>query len=127
MSGERVLVVDDERHILKILEYNLKKRDYQVDSATNGIQALEKVESFKPQAILMDWMMPEMDGLEACKHLRANPDTKDIPIIMLTAKGQEIDRERGVEEGATLYMTKPFSPKELIKLLEQVLADSKEG
>ena len=122
MSGERVLVVDDEIHIVKVIEFNLKKRGYVVETAGNGREALEKVKSFGPQIVLLDWMMPEMDGLETSRHLRDDPETADIPVIMLTAKGQEIDRERGLSGGATRYMTKPFSPKELLAMIEKILA-----
>ncbi|MBE7560011.1 response regulator [bacterium] len=125
MAGERVLVVDDERHIVKILEFNLKKRGYQVECAGNGREALEKVAAFQPGLVLLDWMMPEMDGLETCRRLRDNPDTRAIPIIMLTAKGQEIDREKGVSGGVTHYVTKPFSPKELLQLVEKTLMESR--
>ncbi len=117
----KILVVDDEKHIVKIVEFNLKKKGYDVFIANNGLEALEQVEKNKPDLILLDVMMPEMDGLEVCKRLKNDDRYKDIPIIMLTAKGQEIDRDTGIKFGANMYITKPFSPKLLLGQIEEIL------
>ncbi len=123
-----VLVVDDEADALELISYNLKQAGYTVDSAADGAQALQKVKNSPPSLILLDVMLPEIDGFEVCKTLRRSPETAAIPIIMLTAKAAEIDRVLGLELGADDYVTKPFSPRELVlrvkKLLERTTAAS---
>ena len=110
----RILVVDDEEPILELLRFNLEKDGYQVSGAKDGQEALERVEREQPDLIVLDVMLPGMDGLEVCRILRLNPRFQQIPIIMLTAKGEEIDTILGLELGADDYMTKPFSPRELL-------------
>lgn len=110
----RILVVDDERHIVELIKFNFAKEGWQIDSAFDGINALKKVESGCPDLIVLDVMLPELDGLEVCRTLRANPITASIPIIMLSAKTEELDKILGLELGADDYMIKPFSPRELI-------------
>jgi two-component system phosphate regulon response regulator PhoB len=110
----KILVVDDEPDVLDLVTYNLVQADFQVDTAADGAEALRKARSTKPNLILLDLMLPEMDGLEVCKLLRHDPKTRDIPIIMLTARAGEVDRVVGLELGATDYITKPFSPRELV-------------
>jgi DNA-binding response OmpR family regulator len=110
----KILVVDDEPDVLDLVTYNLAQAEFQVDTASDGAEALRKARSTKPNLILLDLMLPEMDGLEVCKLLRHDPKTRDIPIIMLTARAGEVDRVVGLELGATDYITKPFSPRELV-------------
>ncbi|ODA39583.1 response regulator transcription factor [Desulfosporosinus sp. BG] len=109
-----ILVVDDEEPILELLRFNLEKEGYLVSVAKDGQEALECVEKELPNLIVLDVMLPGMDGLEVCRILRLNPRFQQIPIIMLTAKGEEIDTVLGLELGADDYMTKPFSPRELL-------------
>lgn len=109
-----ILVVDDEEPILELLRFNLEKEGYQVCVAKDGQEALECVEKELPNLLVLDVMLPGMDGLEVCRILRLNPRFQQIPIIMLTAKGEEIDTVLGLELGADDYMTKPFSPRELL-------------
>lgn len=113
MKG-RILVVDDEPDVLDLVTYNLGQAGFNTDTAANGAEALRKARSIPPDLILLDLMLPEMDGLEVCKLLRRDPKTSSIPIIMLTARASEIDRIVGLELGAADYVPKPFSPRELI-------------
>ena len=117
----KILVVDDEPDALELIEVNLKGAGFDVFSATNGRQALEKARATLPALILLDVMLPEVDGLEVCKSLRRDPKTASIPIIMLTARAAEIDRVLGLELGADDYITKPFSPRELILRVRNLL------
>ena len=109
-----ILVVDDEEPIRELLRFNLEKEGYRVSVAKDGQEALKHVENDHPDLIVLDLMLPGMDGLEVCRKLRSNPKFQQIPIIMLTAKGEEIDKVLGLEIGADDYMTKPFSPRELL-------------
>ncbi len=110
----KILVVDDEPDVLDLVMYNLTHAGFHVDTGADGAAALRKARSAKPNLILLDLMLPEMDGLEVCKLLRHDPKTRDIPIIILTARATEVDRVVGLELGATDYITKPFSPRELV-------------
>ncbi|MCK4545972.1 MAG: response regulator [Candidatus Eisenbacteria sp.] len=123
----KILVVDDERYILHILDFSLGAEGYEVITAGDGEQAVERSKADRPDLIVMDIMMPKMDGFEACKKIKSNPDTKDIPVIMLTAKGRETDRKRGVDAGADDYVTKPFSPAKLIERVQGVLSATPPG
>ncbi len=109
-----ILVVDDEEPIQELLRFNLEKDGYLVCVAKDGQDALNQVMKDQPDLIVLDLMLPGMDGLEVCRKLRSNPKFQQIPIIMLTAKGEEIDKVLGLELGADDYMTKPFSPRELL-------------
>jgi len=109
-----ILVVDDEEPIQELLKFNLEKEGYLVCVAKDGPEALKRVENDQPDLLVLDLMLPGMDGLEVCRKLRSNPKFQQIPIIMLTAKGEEIDKVLGLELGADDYMTKPFSPRELL-------------
>jgi DNA-binding response OmpR family regulator len=113
--------VDDEPEAVELLEFNLKKAGFDVLTATDGAQALKKARSAQPDLMVLDLMMPEVDGLEVCKILRRDPATASIPIIMLTAKAAEVDRIVGLELGADDYVTKPFSPRELVLRVNKVL------
>jgi two-component system, OmpR family, alkaline phosphatase synthesis response regulator PhoP len=117
----RILVVDDEPEAVELVEFNLKQAGYAVITAVDGAEALKKAHAHRPDLIILDVMLPEMDGFEACKVLRLDPATARVPIIMLTAKAAEIDRVLGLELGADDYLTKPFSPKELVARVRAVL------
>ncbi|TEB14387.1 Alkaline phosphatase synthesis transcriptional regulatory protein PhoP [Pelotomaculum sp. FP] len=109
-----ILVVDDETNILELLKFNLAKNGYQVVGLTNGLDAIKFMEKDKPDLIILDIMLPHMDGYEVLRILRADPETIGIPIIMLSAKDEEIDKVLGLELGADDYVTKPFSPREMV-------------
>lgn len=110
----RILVVDDEPSILKLIRVNLERDGYEVETASDGKAALELADRLRPDLILLDVMLPELDGLAVCRALHQNPATRHIPIIMLSARGEEVDRVLGLEMGADDYITKPFSPRELL-------------
>ncbi|MDD5409309.1 MAG: response regulator [Candidatus Omnitrophica bacterium] len=118
---EKILIVEDEKDIIKMIEYNLKKEGFKVIDARDGEDALDLALRQYPDLILLDLMLPGIDGLEVCKTLKKDPKTASIPIIMLTAKGQESDKVVGLELGADDYVTKPFSPRELIARIKAVL------
>ncbi len=126
----RILAVDDEKHIVRLIQVNLERAGYQVVTAFDGPEALKKVESDRPDLIVLDVMMPKMDGFEVLKRLQANPETREIPIIMLTAKAQDADVFRGWASGVSAYLTKPFNPLELITFVKRILSgydDYEEG
>ncbi len=120
MAKKLILAIDDEKDILKLLQYNLEREGYQVLCARSGEEGLEAARSKKPDLVLLDIMMPGLDGLEVCKLLRANKETKNIPILMLTAKSSEIDQVLGLELGASDYISKPFSVKVLLARVKNV-------
>lgn len=109
-----IMVVEDEEAIGLMLKYNLEKEGYDVVVESRGSKALAEVEKNRPSVILLDWMLPEMSGVEICKLIRSKPDIKNIPVIMLTAKGEEEDKVKGLSAGADDYVTKPFSVPELM-------------
>jgi CheY-like chemotaxis protein len=111
----RVLVVDDEPNILLSLEFLMKKKGYEVFIARNGAEALDLINAHRPDIIVLDIMMPEVDGYEVCTYVKQNPDLSHIRIIFLTAKSKEADVEKGYKAGADLYMTKPFSTRDLMQ------------
>ena len=121
MPKGRILIVDDEEDILSLVEYNLKKEGYRTIGVKTGEAALQLVEEETPDLIILDLMLPEMDGLEVCRILKSNENTSDIPIIMLTAKGEEADIVVGLEIGADDYVTKPFSPRVLLARTKALL------
>lgn len=118
---QRILVVDDEPDVLELVEYNLSGAGYSVITAADGAEAMAKIRTHQPDLVILDVMMPEMDGTEVCKVLRRDPATADIPIILLTARAGEIDRVLGFELGADDYVTKPFSPRELVLRVKSLL------
>ena len=111
---DTIMIVEDEQGIALLLKYNLEKAGYNTITISHGNRVISAVEKHLPSPILLDWMLPEMSGLELCKIIRNNPDLKNIPIIMLTAKGQEEDKVIGLSAGADDYVTKPFSVAELL-------------
>lgn len=114
MSDPKILVVDDETYIVELVKFNLEKDGYKAIVAYDGLSALDMVKAERPDLIILDIMLPNLDGLEVCRNLKEDPRYKSIPIIMLTAKGEELDTVRGLEMGADDYMKKPFSPRELV-------------
>ena len=115
-----VLIVEDEVAIVTLLRYNLEREGFRVYSTGDGEEAVGMVKDYKPDIIVLDWMLPSMSGVEICKQLRWNPETKAIPIIMLSARGEEGDRIRGLDAGADDYIVKPFSPAELVARIRAV-------
>jgi two-component system alkaline phosphatase synthesis response regulator PhoP len=126
MTKQKILVVDDEEDILELLRFNLTKEGYTVSSASTGEEALSMARTEGPDLILLDLMLPGMDGLEVARRLKGEPFTKNIPIVMLTAKGEESDIVTGLELGADDYITKPFSRKVLVARLRAVLRRKEE-
>jgi DNA-binding response OmpR family regulator len=123
----KILVVDDEPDALELIQFNLKGAGMEVLTASNGSEALKKARNNLPDLIILDLMLPEVDGLEVCKILRREEKTADIPICMLTAKAAEIDRVLGLELGADDYVTKPFSPRELVLRVKALLRRKRTG
>jgi two-component system alkaline phosphatase synthesis response regulator PhoP len=121
MAKEKILVVDDEEDILELLRFNLSREGYQVSCALTAEKALSLVQSEAPDLIVLDLMLPGIDGLEVARQLKNDPATKNIPIVMLTAKGEEADIVTGLELGADDYITKPFSPRILLARVRAVL------
>ncbi|WP_291651366.1 response regulator transcription factor [Clostridium sp.] len=125
MAEEKILVVDDEDHIVELISYNLINSGYKVITANNGIDAVKLAKAENPKLILLDLMIPGLDGYDVCKAIRSDNNTKDISVIMLTAKGEELDKILGLELGADDYMTKPFSIRELLARIKAVLRRTK--
>lgn len=121
MSKERILIIEDEPNIIELVAYNLEKEGWLVSKAQTGEEGWEKIQAEHPDIILLDLMLPGIDGMEICRRTRQNKLTRDIPIIILTAKAEEADRVLGLESGADDYVTKPFSPRELIARIRAVL------
>ncbi len=121
MSKETILLVEDEKNIVELVKYNLEQEGFRVLTAVKGNLGLEEAKKRKADLIVLDLMLPEIDGIEVCKLLKQNYKTASIPIIMLTAKSQEADKILGLELGADDYMTKPFSPRELVARVKAVL------
>ena len=114
MSKPRLLVVEDEPALVTMLRYNLEREGFEVSEAADGEEALLRIAEDKPDLVLLDWMLPLVSGLEVCRRLRRSPQTRTLPVILLTARGEEADRVRGLENGADDYIVKPFSPSELV-------------
>lgn len=121
MAGEKILIVDDELHIVELLKYNLETNGYKVIYALNGKEGIASAIEKKPDLILLDVMLPEMDGFDVCKEVKKNKSIEKVPIIMLTAKSEEFDKILGLELGADDYITKPFSVRELMARVKVVL------
>jgi len=121
VNGRKVLVIDDEPGIIEIVETNLEGDGFEVISASNGKEGLEKIKQEAPELVVLDVMMPEMDGWEVLRNLERDPDTAGLPVIMLTAKAADEDYIYGLEEGAVEYITKPFLPQELVNRIKITL------
>jgi two-component system alkaline phosphatase synthesis response regulator PhoP len=121
MAGEKILIIDDELHIVELLRYNLEANGYKVNFSLNGREGLNIAFDKKPDLILLDIMLPELDGFDVCKEIKRNKETESTPIIMLTAKSEEFDKILGLELGADDYITKPFSVRELLARIKAVM------
>ncbi|MEZ7886073.1 MAG: response regulator transcription factor [Flavobacteriales bacterium] len=121
MSGEKILLVDDEQDIVELLEYNLLKEGYQVRTASNGKEALKIATSYKPDLVILDVMMPVMDGMQTCEALRKGPNHNGVIIAMLTARGEDYSQIAGFDAGADDYITKPVKPKVLVSRVKALL------
>ncbi|MBA78285.1 MAG: phosphate regulon transcriptional regulatory protein PhoB [Tistrella sp.] len=117
----KIMVVEDETAIVTILRYNLERAGFAVEEANDGEEALWRIREVKPDVLLLDWMLPKLSGPELCRQLRRDPETRNLPIIMLTARGEETDRVRGLDSGADDYVPKPFSPQEVVARIRAVL------
>jgi two-component system, OmpR family, alkaline phosphatase synthesis response regulator PhoP len=116
----KILAVDDEKHIVRLVQVNLERQGYEVVTANDGKEALQKVEEENPDLVVLDVMMPYMDGFEVLQNLRRNPSTREIPVIMLTAKAQDADVFKGWQSGVDCYLTKPFNPMELVSFVKRI-------
>jgi two-component system alkaline phosphatase synthesis response regulator PhoP len=123
---KKILAVDDEKHIVRLVQVNLERAGYTVVTANDGKEALQKVADENPDLVVLDVMMPYMDGFEVLQNLRRNPSTRDIPVIMLTAKAQDADVFKGWQSGVDCYLTKPFNPMELLSFVKRIF-DSMNG
>ena len=119
--SKRVLVVDDEPNIVMSLEFLMRRAGFEVAVARNGREALDALDGTPPDLLLLDVMMPEFDGYEVCEKIRARPDWNATKIVMLTARGREVERERGLALGADAYVTKPFSTRDLVEQVKRML------
>lgn len=119
---KRVLIVDDEPNIVAALEFLLQKNGYAVKVAANGEDALARLDAFKPDLVLLDVMMPKVSGYEVCQRMRAHPQWRHIKIVILSAKGREVEVSKGMSLGADLYVTKPFSSSELVATIDKLLS-----
>lgn len=120
ISRKKIMIVDDEPYVIRSLSFVLRKEGYQVETAINGLDALERLKSSKPDLLFLDLQLPLIDGFEVCRQIKSDPELQDIYIILLTAKGQDTDRTKGLSAGANEYLTKPFSPKELLARLRNL-------
>lgn len=118
-----IVIADDEPHVLRSLEFILKKQGYRVITATNGEEALERVKTNHPDLVFLDIQMPKMDGNTVLRKLREETEFQDLYIVMITAKGQEVDRLNSLESGANEYVTKPYSPRKLISRVQEILGE----
>ena len=125
--GKTILIVEDERDVVDLLALNLRKAGFTISTATDGATGLQKARNEKPTLVILDLTLPKMPGLEICKILKSDPATQQIPIMMLTAKAEEIDRIVGLEFGADDYVTKPFSPREVILRIKAILRRAESG
>jgi len=121
MTKPLVLIVEDEAAVVTLLRYNLEKEGFLVCEAGDGEEALLQIAERKPDLVLLDWMLPLVSGIEVCRRIRRSPETRSLPVIILTARGEEADRVRGLDSGADDYVVKPFSPSELVARLRAVM------
>ena len=121
---KKILIVDDEPHILMLLQDNLEMADYEVVSASDGLEALEQVKQTSPDIIILDVGMPKMNGWDVCETLKKSPETQHIPVIFLTAFAQNADRKRGLALGAAKFITKPFHPDHIVEAIQEVLGQA---
>lgn len=124
---KKILAVDDERHIVRLIQVNLERAGYEVVTAYDGREALKKIAEERPDLVVLDVMMPYMDGLETLKQIRSNPELRELPVIMLTAKAQDQDVFVGYSSGADIYLTKPFNPMELLTFVKRIFTELEAG
>ena len=127
MSTPRVLVIEDDDALATLVQYNLEKEGYDVAVAGDGEEGLVQIDERLPDLVILDWMLPKVSGIEVCRRLRSRPETRNIPIIMLTARGEESDRVRGLDTGADDYLTKPFSVPELAPRIRAASSGTEKG
>ena len=120
MAGEKILIADDEPYLIRSLSFVLQKEGYQIDSASDGLEALEKVSRLRPELLILDLELPKVDGFEVCRRIKEDPKLRETYVIVLTARGQIYDRRKGLDSGADDYLTKPFSHKELVAQLRKL-------
>src|SRR5690242_19732273 len=125
MSSPLVLIVEDESALVAMLRYNLEREGFAVEEAANGEEALTRLDERPPDLVLLDWMIPLVSGLEVCRQIRRSPSLRDTPVILLTARGEEADKVRGLDSGADDYLVKPFSMTELIARIRALLRRAK--
>ena len=123
MNG-KIFIIEDEASIIQLVQHNLEKEGFIIASSENGNEGLKQLKKFEPNLLLLDWMLPDLSGIEICKNIRKDNKFKTLPIIMLTAKGEEEDKIKGLESGVDDYLTKPFSYKELLARIKAVLRRS---
>ncbi len=127
MKGNKILIIDDDAFIRRPLEFILREEGFAPVTAVDGEDGLAKIEGDRPDLIVLDVMMPGMDGFDVCRRVRSDPRFSSIPVILLTAKGQENDCERGRAAGATDFMSKPYSPSELLRRVREILSEAEHG
>jgi DNA-binding response OmpR family regulator len=127
VNPKKILIIDDDAFIRRPLEFILREEGFQPTTAVSGEDGLEKLEGDRPDLIFLDVMMPGLDGFSVCRQVKGDPRFAAIPVILLTAKGQESDRERGLAAGATEFMNKPYSPSELLRRVREILAGTETG
>lgn len=125
--ARRILLVEDDLNLAALIRYNLTREGYEADLAATGKEGLRHARAIPPDLVLLDWMLPDISGIEVCKQLKADPATAEVPVIMVTARGEEADRVRGLGAGADDYVTKPFSPRELFARIDTILRRSRAG
>lgn len=124
---KKVVVIDDEPFILMMIEDKLRNARIEVVTLRSSVNAVEVIRKEKPGLVILDWMMPEISGIEVCRALKQDSETADIPIFMLTAKGQDADEQLGLRSGVARYITKPFSPKALLEMVQEVIGSAEPG
>ncbi len=127
MTKPLILIVEDEAPLVTLLRYNLEKEGFLVCEAADGEDALVQIAERKPDLVLLDWMLPLVSGIEVCRRIRRSPETRSLPVVILTARGEETDRVRGLDNGADDYVVKPFSPGELVARLRAVMRRAQPG
>lgn len=123
---KKIMVVDDEPYIARVIKFKLEQEGYAVISANDGVTGLDRIRQEKPDLVLLDVMMPGLTGYEVCQQVKADADLAGIPVVFLTAKGQERDREQGLNMGASDYITKPFSPNRLLELVKSIIGNARD-
>jgi two-component system, OmpR family, phosphate regulon response regulator PhoB len=126
MAAMKILIIEDDNDISELVDYNLRQEKYSTEICRSGADGLNKARRLMPDLVILDLMLPDMEGLEICRSLKSDSKTKSIPVLMLTAKGEEVDRVVGFEVGADDYLTKPFSPRELVLRVKAILRRLKE-